>query len=178
MEQFVKIFGHMTIADAVVFLAAMGFIVMICVKTYKAITKFHDEVQDRQSSIDTMSEALLKIKDTQDKIVDSINRIQEKQQDMETRQTAIEEGRRLRDINKLKDKLIQSANYYTSQQKNPMQKWSEMERDAWDALCQDYYKLGGNSWVHTDVEPMMKKMEVVPMNDTAAVAELMQSRKG
>ena len=66
---------------------------------------------------------------------------------------------------------------FTSKQKNPMQSWTEMERDAFFDLIKDYESLDGNGHVHSVVIPEMNMLDVIPMTDKKAIEELFHSRQ-
>lgn len=55
------------------------------------------------------------------------------------------------EIKKLKDSLIRYYNEYKN-----IGKWSELEKDAFWDLFDDYEKRGGDGYIHTIVEPIMR----------------------
>ena len=52
-----------------------------------------------------------------------------------------------------------------------------MEAEAFWKIFKDYEELKGNGYVHTEVQPAMNELEVIPMHETARITELMQGRK-
>jgi hypothetical protein len=82
-----------------------------------------------------------------------------------------------RERNALRAKILDMHRLFTSKQKNPMQSWTEMERDAFFDLIRDYESLDGNGHVHKIVIPEMNMLDVVPMSDKQAIEELFHSRK-
>ena len=82
-----------------------------------------------------------------------------------------------RERNALRAKILDMHRLFTSKQKNPMQAWTEMERDAFFDLIKDYESLDGNGHVHTVVIPDMNLLDVIPMTDKVAVEELFHSRQ-
>ena len=82
-----------------------------------------------------------------------------------------------RERNALREKIISLYRMFTSVSKNPLQKWSEMERDSFFNLVGDYEELGGNDYVHSTVLPAMNSLEVVFMDDLESLEELMHSRQ-
>jgi hypothetical protein len=58
-----------------------------------------------------------------------------------------------------------------------MKAWSEMERKAFMSQVRDYEALGGNDYIHKTVLPAMYILEIVPMEDTARLEEVMSSRQ-
>ncbi|MCI8308094.1 MAG: hypothetical protein HFH14_08615 [Lachnospiraceae bacterium] len=55
------------------------------------------------------------------------------------------------EIKKLKDSLIRYYNEYKN-----IGEWSELEKDAFWDLFDDYEKRGGDGYIHTIVEPIMR----------------------
>lgn len=55
------------------------------------------------------------------------------------------------EIKRLKDSLIRYYNEYKN-----IGKWSELEKDAFWDLFDDYEKRGGDGYIHTIVEPIMR----------------------
>lgn len=81
-----------------------------------------------------------------------------------------------RERNALRAKILDMHRLFTSKQKNPMQAWTEMERDAFFDLIKDYESLDGNGHVHTVVIPEMNMLDVILMADKKAIEELFHSR--
>lgn len=82
-----------------------------------------------------------------------------------------------RERNDLRAKILDMHRLFTSKKRNPMQAWSEMERDAFFDLISDYESLNGNGHVHTTVIPEMNMLRVILMTDTKTLAELFHSRE-
>ena len=127
----------------------------------------------RKKSIEIQKE----LKDTDKKILDTCKLIQdgvnENQQILNERLDRLED----RERNALRAKILEMHRLFTSKKKNPMQAWTEMERDAFNDLINDYESLNGNGHVHTVVIPEMHQLRVIPMSDLEAVAELFHSRE-
>lgn len=81
-----------------------------------------------------------------------------------------------REKNSLRQKILQEHRLFTDPVKNPMRAWSEMEHHSFFKLVEDYEELDGNDYVHSDVLPDMNRLSVIPMSDTQALYQLMQSR--
>lgn len=81
-----------------------------------------------------------------------------------------------RERNALRAKILDMHRLFTSKQKNPMQAWTEMEKDAFFDIIKDYESLNGNGHVHTVVIPEMNMLDVIPMTDKKAIEELFHSR--
>ena len=89
----------------------------------------------------------------------------------------MENDSKKRELNKLYDTLLQSYNYYTNKEKNPMQAWTKMESKAFWDLFTDYEDMGGDGYMHTVVQPAMLLLTVIEMNDIDGISELMKNRK-
>ena len=72
---------------------------------------------------------------------------------------------------------MQSYRYYTSAEKNPEKAWSEMEAEAFWKIFKDYEDLDGDGYVHSEVQPVMNDLQVIPMTDTDGLSMLMHNRK-
>lgn len=82
------------------------------------------------------------------------------QEDKE-RLARMEDADRRRECNKLRDMLLQNYRYYTNKERNPSQTWTQMESEAFWELFRDYEELGGNGYMHTEVQPAMERLLVV-----------------
>lgn len=82
-------------------------------------------------------------------------------QDDKKRLLKIEEQDRRRECNRLRDILLQNYRYYTDQERNPSQSWTRMESEAFWDLFRDYEDLGGDGYMHTEVQPAMEKLNIV-----------------
>ncbi|MCB7303115.1 hypothetical protein [Bariatricus massiliensis] len=70
-------------------------------------------------------------------------------------------------VNELRDRLLQGYRYYTCASTNPSRTWNEMEADAFWKMFRDYENRGGNGYMHTDVEPAMRKLPITKLFDEA-----------
>ncbi len=126
----------------------------------------------RQQSIDIQNE----LKAADDAILDTCATIQagvaENQQILIDRLNKLES----RERNALRAKILDMHRLFTSKQKNPMQAWTEMEKDAFFDIIADYESLDGNGHIHSVVIPEMNMLDVIPMTDKKAIEELFHSR--
>ena len=82
-----------------------------------------------------------------------------------------------REKNSLRLKIITEYKLFVNEYKNPEKAWSEMEQHAFMALVKDYEALGGNDYVHNTVLPEINELEIVLMEDTERLAEVMSARR-
>lgn len=178
MDELIQLFGDIPLSTVIIFIAAMGFLIAICVKCYNFIVKNHDAFQEKDQVLEHLKLDVQEMKKDQKGLEDTLKEILRIQKDIIAKQEAFEAENRVHSLNKLRDRLLQSYRYYTSTEKNPLGAWSEMEREAFFNLFHDYENLGGNGFIHSTVEPAMSALEVVSMNNENRITDLMKSRKG
>lgn len=184
LDEFIDIFGDLTVAHVVVAIVAIVFIV----KIYKIIEKyFSDKVKadmertaEINQAIETTShypEYRQQSLDIQKQFRDEFSEIRKALEELTCRLINMEEDLKTRERNKLRDKLIQNYRFYTSKDINPMQAWTNMESEAFWELIRDYEALDGNGYVHSDIIPAMRCLEVIDLAETERISALMHSRK-
>lgn len=185
MDYFLQSFGEIKFGTVIIFIAALFVAAIFISKGYKVLVSFHDKMQEKDNTLtevvnktDALDIELKKIATTQDSIISSIDKISEAQDSLIDQVTSFEKVMKTQSCNKLRDRIVQSYRYYTSIDKNPMQEWTEMEKDAFDRLFADYEDLGGDGYVHSTIEPAMNSLNVIDMTDYEGISTLMKSRKG
>jgi hypothetical protein len=113
----------------------------------------------------------------QEELQKTIDELNQSVQELQEKQNRNDEEKKLREVNRLRDKLLQSYHYYTNIEKNPTQAWSEMEKEAFTNLFKDYENLGGDGYMHGTVQPAMDRLKTIPMHEDTEITELMRSRK-
>lgn len=184
MESFLRLFGNLTVEWVAVIIVAIVFLV----KIYKIVKNyFSEKALAEKEKADKMQGVIDQVNqypkwhqqsiDIQKKFTEAIEGLQEGQKENNKRLEKMEQENQRRERNKLRDRILQSYRYYTSKEKNPMLAWSEMEADAFWNIFKDYEDQHGNGHVHTEVQPAMRNLEVIPMHEADRVAELMQNRR-
>ena len=184
MDEFIKIFGDITIAEIAAWLVAVLFLW----KTYKKVKDYfisrYEVERKRDEDIakviaETAKYPLYRKQSLaiQKQLTDQINAIRKAQETEEKRLRRLEESTEKRERNKLRDRLLQSYRYFTSAEKNPRQAWSRMESEAFWEMFKDYEDMNGDGYVHTDVQPAMNRLSIVEMTDPEKLTELMNSRR-
>lgn len=180
MDYLVNLFGSIPLGTVIFFIAALIYLSKIYVKVRNHFysdkdkednfNKFMQEVKDYKSYqlLDTQRHEELKFE---------IAELRKAQQEIIARQNAIDEANKQRALNTIREKLLQSYNYYTNEEHNPKFAWSALEKESFDALFKDYEDLGGNGYMHSVVQPAMSQLQIIPMYDTDKLAELMYSRR-
>lgn len=184
MDAIIEAFGELTVASIVVCAAAILYMRKLYMKWKKEVVEQHDAEKDRDEKIQIcLDQISLYPKwreqsiDIQQKFTEAINNLKEVQKQNIDRLEEIEAANQKRERNKIRDRLLQSYRYFTSKEKNPMLAWSEMEAEAFWKIFKDYEELNGNGHVHTEVQPAMRNLEIIPMHETEKISELMHSRR-
>lgn len=182
IEQF--LFGGMRLGTVVLLIAAFIFMW----KTYKKVEAyFKDKYEMEAEKEKQMKDILGQVQqypkwreqsiERQKEFSSEINDLRNTQKEIIQELKDIEERRKKTKRNELRDRLLQSYRYYTSKDKNPLLAWSVMESDAFWKMFGDYEEAGGDGDMHTTVQPAMRLLDVIQMNEEERISELMQSRK-
>lgn len=184
MEQFIILFGDITLSQVIAFGIAVVFLFKFW-KKFKEYTtkKYEEERQQREQMQEVIDQAKnypvwrQQSLDMQKQFTDSISELEKGQRKQAEQLNRMEESNRKRELSKMFNRLLTCFQYYTSKEKNPKQEWTEMEASSFWSMFEDYEELGGNGYMHTEVKPKMDMLITIPMHETEKVAELMQSRK-
>ena len=171
LEEFLALFGDITVGEFVKFLFALAFLYAI----YKEIKKFNDakikEVEEEKihkKKVEEAWEATRKYPVYRQESIEIRNGLEQEIQEIRAcfaavikRLDDIELQNKKRECSKLRDMLVQNFRYYTNPQQNPSQSWTRMESEAFWELFREYENAGGNGYMHTDVKPAMERLLVI-----------------
>ena len=160
LEQFLGVFGSLTIASVVQIILAFVFLFFVYKKIKDYLIKKYEADKTRDAQLKEALAAVSKYPEYRQQSIEQLK-----------------EDSKKREVNKLRDTLLQNYKYYTDKTKNPLQEWTRMESEAFCDLFGDYEDMGGDGYMHTVVMPAMQLLTIVEMNDTDKITELMQSRK-
>lgn len=177
MEPFLEIFGDLTISFVVKIFCAVAFAGGAIAVGAKQIRAWYDRRRERDRKYHEVMDQVAKYPEWRQQSINIQKEFTDAIKNLQNRMEEIEATTQKRERNKLRDRLLQSYRYFTSEEKNPLQAWSEMEADAFWEIFGDYEKMGGNGHVHTEVQPAMRRLEVIPMTEPERITELMQSRR-
>lgn len=182
LDEFLAVFGDITIADAVVFICACVFLYHIykLFKTYvdSRVNEKKQEVVEQQKKETEEQKWKQKIEDSynvtqkypqyhqesitiRDALKSEIKEMRDEFKTIMNRLEEIEEQNKKRECSKLRDMLLQNYRYYTNEHQNPSQSWTKMESEAFWELFREYEAAGGDGYMHTDVQPAMERLMVV-----------------
>lgn len=173
-EQFTKWISNSPILVVIVdTILVIIFLLTLWKKIKKKIIEDEAVTRDRRERIEKLEEAYNEIpnmkkdiseaKAASDKVFDKLNEI--------------EDANKKREMRKLQNALLENYRLYADINRNPMQAWSQMEANAFWDLFEEYEAVGGDGFMHTEVQPAMQKLLVIPMSDLQKLEELMHSRK-
>lgn len=175
LDQFLFVFGDVTISELFTFILAIFFLYAI----YKEIKKFNDAKLKEQQKIEEEKnnqkkmiceawEITQKYPAYHQQSIDIRNGLKKEIQEMRDdfaiilkRLNEIEEQNKKRECSKLRDMLLQNYRYYTNINQNPSQSWTRMEAEAFWELFREYEEAGGNGYMHSEVQPAMERLSVI-----------------
>ena len=183
-KEFLEMFGNVTVADVFTVLCAIIFLILLYKRISDYLIKRHDAEQEKDNQIKTALEATSHYPEyrqqslqIQQQLTAEIAKINTTLAEHTKRLEKMENDSRKRELNKLRDTLLQNYKYYTNKEKNPMQAWTTMESDAFWDLFGDYEEMGGNGYMHSIVLPAMQLLRVVDIHNCEEISELMKNRK-
>ena len=175
LNQFLAVFGDVTLGELVTFALALFFLYAI----YKELKKFNDakieehrkkteEEKIQKEKLESAYAVTLKYPiyhqesiDIRDGLKKEIQEIREYCSTLMKRFEEIEEQNKKRECSKLRDMLLQNYRYYTSDQQNPSKSWTRMESEAFWELFREYEEAGGNGYMHSVVQPEMERLDII-----------------
>ena len=184
VDAVIETFGSLEVATVIVFCAALFAIWKLYRKAKKYIIEQYQREEEKDAKIQKCLDQIAMYPkwrqqsiDMQKKFTEDIKHLADTQKENIRRMEEIEKTNRKRKRNELRERLLQSYRYFTSKEKNPLLAWSEMESDSFWKIFKDYEELDGDGYVHSEVQPAMNSLEVIPMHETERISELMQRRK-
>ena len=171
-DQFLAVFGDITILHVIEFIFAVVFIIIAYRKLKSWLIEKHEqdvkhraelkEALDGVHQYPKYREQSLEIQKLLTKRIDNsdqqIAELKELFKKIDERLTKMENDTKRRECNKLRDKLIQNYRYYTNLETNPNRTWTKMEANAFWELFKDYEESGGDGYIHSEVEPAMRAL--------------------
>ena len=168
LEQFLSVFGGITVTQIVLWGLAIFFLYKIYVEARKYLIKRYESEKEKNEQLKTCLDQVKKYPEYRQQSIEMQQHFQTeidglKKSQIETTECLkqMEEKQERRERNKLRDKLLQSYRYYTDKDRNPSQTWTRMESEAFWELFRDYEDMNGDGYIHTVVQPAMNLLKVV-----------------
>lgn len=183
-EQFMDVFGNLTVGTLVTAIFAIIFLIFCYRKIKEYLVKRIKEDEERAVQLKEALEGVHKYPEyraqslqIQKEFKEEFKNIHFTLKSILDRLDAAEQTTKQRELNQLRDKLIERYRYYTSEEHNPNYAWTRMESDSFWQMFKDYESLGGNGYIHTTVQTEMLELSIIEMDDTVRLTNLMKSRK-
>ena len=184
MSSLIELFGDLPFRYVILFIAVCSFLYELWIKRLKPAIVERDEAKKRtDNKIDMILSKIEKLEEENKEdakrigeLQDAVKALSDGQKGLEDAQHRFEEEKRQRELNSLRDKILQNHRYYTGDL-NPLKKWTEIEKETFEALYKDYLALNGNGYIKNTVHPEMDQLGVVFLADSISMNELMESRK-
>lgn len=174
LDAFIAIFGDITVLKVVEYVLAGLCVYMLYKKISKVVIDQHEAQKLKEEQLKEALDGVHKYPEyrqqslqIQQELQGDIQELRDAQQELREAQkeiinhlTEMEEQKKRRDRNKLRDLLLQNYRYYTNKETNPSQSWTKMESEAFWELFTDYEDMGGNGYMRTTVMPEMQRLVV------------------
>lgn len=151
MEQFLGLFGDITILNLAEFILAVVFVVFVFNKGKAYIIDRHEREEELDGKIEealTMTRQYPEYRrqslEIQQQLQGEINEIKETQNSITDTLTHMTDVFNKHERNKLRGRIIEYYRYYTGKN-NPLKAWTEMEAGAFWDLLEDYEEAQGNT---------------------------------
>lgn len=168
LDEFLTLFGSITIADVVIIILAFVFLYSVYKRVRDYLIHKHETEKEKDAQLKEALESVRKYPEyrqqsiqIQNLLENEIQELRVMQEETTKRLIRIEEQNQKRECNKLRDMLLQNYRYYTNKEQNPSQTWTKMEAEAFWELFHDYEDMGGDGYMHTVVQPEMERLTVV-----------------
>ena len=126
MDEFLRLFGDITVLHVVEILCALMFLYFIYKKASNFLIQQHkaQELKDAQlkealDGVHKYPEYRKQSLEIQKEINNEISTLKDSQKEIMQRLIAMEEQNKKRERNKLRDRLLQNYRFYTNKEKNP-----------------------------------------------------------
>jgi hypothetical protein len=159
-EQFVKIFGEITILHVLEIVLSVIFLVLVYRKIRDYLTEVHKAHMKKDEQLKTALEVVEKFPEIQKKIERDISDLKQSQENTMNKIVELDNRITEREQDKSRDRLLQHYRYYTNKETNPSLSWTKREADSFWALFKQFEKDGGDGFMHTDVQPEMQKLKI------------------
>ena len=174
LDAFLNVFGDVTVLHVVEVLLALGFLYVVYKKISNFIIQQHEIQKVKDEQLKEALDGVHKYPEYRQQSVEiqaglerEIRELREGQQELREAQQAIikqllemEEQKKRKERNKLRDLLLQYYRRYANEETNPSQTWPRIEAESFWALFSDYEEAGGNGHMKDTVAPAMRSLNI------------------
>lgn len=172
LEEFKKMFGSITVLNAVEIILAAVFLYLLYRQVSKFIIGRHEAQEEKDEQLKTALDAVSKYPEyraqsikVQKELQAEIDALKSAQSEQISRLKKMEDDQTRRERNRLRDRLLQSYRHYTDPAYNPSGSWNRMEAEAFWEMFSDYEDAGGDGYMHSIVQPAMNLLKIVEIGD-------------
>lgn len=176
-NEFLEVFGGITLGATFKFILAVCFLAAFCTIVGRYLLHKYSAMKQKDEQLKAVFEMVNSYPQYREQSLQIQQELTSAISAITDRIDKMEENIKKRKVNELRMSLLQSYNYYTSDQHNPKKAITQLESDSFWASFGDYEELDGNGHMHTTVQPEMLMLKVIPMDNIEAIAELMSSRR-
>ena len=134
---------------------------MRMIRAYEENKQRDEKLQQALDAISQYPKYRQQSLEIQQSLESKIQALKQSQEENTQKLIQMEETQKKRELNRLRDRLIESYQYYTDTVRNPTQTWTRMEAEAFWDLFHDYEEDGGNGYIHSVVQPAMDLLRIV-----------------
>lgn len=170
-NEFAQTIGKIPLFWAVTIIIGIWFIINTSIKAWHKVSEINiqsvqkkEEIKKAVEISDKYTVLETECNSTHNELRDSIEMLSKKMDILTAEIQSVEKDRRERDLNKLRDRLIDIYLRYGTVERNPEKKWNKLEAESFWSLFEDYEKLGGDGYMHQIVEPAMRVLTVESIN--------------
>ena len=166
-NEFAQTIGKIPLFWVITAIIGVWFIINLIIKVWHKISEISlqlvqkkEEIKKAMEISDKYTTLKTECNTTHSELRESIETLSEKIDILTDEIQSVEKDRRERDLNKLRDRLIDIYLRYGVTERNPEKKWNKLESESFWSLFKDYEKLGGDGYIHQIVEPAMRVLTV------------------
>lgn len=173
LDYIVESFGNISLTQIIAFGCAIAAIIQLYriakkyfVQKYEVEKERREEDKQRDIKLNYVLDEVNKYpqyreksREIQKELRGEIQTLSQAQKEIYDALKELQEDFKVRERNKLRDKLLQSYRYYTKQTH-----WTTMEAEAFWALFKDYEDAGGDGYMHTVVQPAMNLLQIIEID--------------
>ena len=174
LDAFLNVFGDITVAHLIELCLAAVCVYVLYKKISKVLIEQHEaqKLKDEQlkealDGVHKYPEYRKQSLEIQQALQCEITELRASQQELRDTQQKIirqlldmEEQKKRKERNKLRDLLLQYYRRYANKETNPSQSWPRIEAESFWALFSDYEEADGNGHMKDEVAPAMRRLNI------------------
>ena len=175
LDEFLKLFGDVTVLNLVELILAGVFLFFVYRKVRDFFISKHEIEERKELQLQEALEGVRKYPEyrhqsveVQEDLKNEIQSLRKAQEELaqhiiqlDNRIAKTEEDTKIKERNRLEDKLLEHYRHYANLTSNPSLSWTRMESDAFWRLFKDYEDLDGDGYMHSTVQLAMRNLTII-----------------